>query len=162
MAYFSASVDTPETNKAFAQSLGVDYPLLSDPSKAVATAYGVVLVVVSLVVRFLAFLPEMVVVSLRRLATFVMSAIDLPLLGVAYPLLKWWAGSKLGKALGFPALEEPIDWPPVGYVELDGFGDLGHDAALLIGNHERPLGRGRSCRAARRADPDDDWIRRIL
>ena len=42
MAYFSASVDTPETNKAFAQSLGVDYPLLSDPSKDVAKAYGVV------------------------------------------------------------------------------------------------------------------------
>jgi peroxiredoxin Q/BCP len=35
-------VDTPETNKSFAQSLGVDYPLLSDPTKAVATAYGVV------------------------------------------------------------------------------------------------------------------------
>jgi peroxiredoxin Q/BCP len=36
------SVDTPETNKSFAQSLGVDYPLLSDPSKEVAKAYGVV------------------------------------------------------------------------------------------------------------------------
>ncbi len=36
------SVDTPQTNKTFAQSLGVDYPLLSDPTKAVATAYGVV------------------------------------------------------------------------------------------------------------------------
>jgi peroxiredoxin Q/BCP len=35
-------VDPPETNKAFAQALGVDYPLLSDPSRAVATAYGVV------------------------------------------------------------------------------------------------------------------------
>ena len=35
-------MDTPETNKSFAQSLGVDYPLLSDPTKAVATAYGVV------------------------------------------------------------------------------------------------------------------------
>jgi peroxiredoxin Q/BCP len=35
-------VDTAETNKAFAQSLGVDYPLLSDPTRAVATAYGVV------------------------------------------------------------------------------------------------------------------------
>ncbi len=35
-------MDTPETNKAFAQSLGVDYPLLSDPTGAVATAYGVV------------------------------------------------------------------------------------------------------------------------
>ena len=35
-------MDAPETNKAFAQSLGVDYPLLSDPTRAVATAYGVV------------------------------------------------------------------------------------------------------------------------
>ena len=35
-------MDTPETNKAFAQSLGVDYPLLSDPTRTVATAYGVV------------------------------------------------------------------------------------------------------------------------
>jgi peroxiredoxin Q/BCP len=42
VAYFSASVDTPETNQKFAQSLGVDYPLLSDPSKEVARAYGVV------------------------------------------------------------------------------------------------------------------------
>ena len=42
MAYFAISVDPPATNKAFAQSLGVDYPLLSDPNKKVATAYGVV------------------------------------------------------------------------------------------------------------------------
>jgi peroxiredoxin Q/BCP len=42
VALFSISVDTPETNRAFARSLGVDYPLLSDPTKAVATAYGVV------------------------------------------------------------------------------------------------------------------------
>ncbi len=35
-------MDTAETNKAFAQSLGVDYPLLSDPTRTVATAYGVV------------------------------------------------------------------------------------------------------------------------
>ena len=35
-------MDTPQTNKSFAQSLGVDYPLLSDPTKAVAIAYGVV------------------------------------------------------------------------------------------------------------------------
>ena len=35
-------MDTLETNKAFAQSLGVDYPLLSDPTRGVATAYGVV------------------------------------------------------------------------------------------------------------------------
>ena len=36
------SVDTPDTNRKFAQSLGIDYPLLSDPTKTVAKAYGVV------------------------------------------------------------------------------------------------------------------------
>jgi peroxiredoxin Q/BCP len=39
--YFGASVDTPETNRQFAESLGIDYPILSDPGKAVARAYGV-------------------------------------------------------------------------------------------------------------------------
>jgi peroxiredoxin Q/BCP len=42
VTYFAISVDSPETNRTFAQSLGVDYPFLSDPSKTVATAYGVV------------------------------------------------------------------------------------------------------------------------
>ena len=42
MAYFGISVDPPDVNKSFAQSLGVDYPLLSDPTKKTATAYGVV------------------------------------------------------------------------------------------------------------------------
>ena len=42
MAHFAISVDSPEINKAFSQSLGVDYPLLSDPTRQVATAYGVV------------------------------------------------------------------------------------------------------------------------
>jgi thioredoxin-dependent peroxiredoxin len=42
VAFFAASVDPVETNKAFAQSLGIDYPLLSDPSKETARAYGVV------------------------------------------------------------------------------------------------------------------------
>jgi peroxiredoxin Q/BCP len=41
-AVFSVSVDPPETNRAFAQSLDVDYPLLSDPSANTAKAYGVV------------------------------------------------------------------------------------------------------------------------
>ena len=41
-AYFTASVDSAEVNKKFAQSLGVDYPILSDPEKTVARAYGVV------------------------------------------------------------------------------------------------------------------------
>ncbi len=37
-----ASVDDPETNKKFAESLHADFPLLSDPGKSVAEAYGVV------------------------------------------------------------------------------------------------------------------------
>ncbi|MDX2038605.1 MAG: peroxiredoxin [Isosphaeraceae bacterium] len=41
-AYFTASVDTPEKNADFAKSLSVDYPILSDPDKSVATAYGVI------------------------------------------------------------------------------------------------------------------------
>jgi len=41
VAYFTASVDTPETNKKFAESLEVDYPILSDPDKTVARSYGV-------------------------------------------------------------------------------------------------------------------------
>lgn len=42
MAYFTASTDTAETNKKFAESLEVDYPILSDPDKKVAEAFGVV------------------------------------------------------------------------------------------------------------------------
>ena len=41
VAYFTASVDTPEENKKFAESLMLDYPILSDPSTEVARAYGV-------------------------------------------------------------------------------------------------------------------------
>ncbi len=36
------SVDDVETNTKFAQSLDTDFPLLSDPGKRVAEAYGVV------------------------------------------------------------------------------------------------------------------------
>jgi len=36
------SVDDPETNKEFAESLDADFPLLSNPEKDVAMAYGVV------------------------------------------------------------------------------------------------------------------------
>ena len=39
--YFAASVDPADTNRRFARSLGIDYPILSDPSKSVARAYGV-------------------------------------------------------------------------------------------------------------------------
>ncbi len=41
VAYFTASVDPAEENKKFAESLSLDYPILSDPDKAVAKAYGV-------------------------------------------------------------------------------------------------------------------------
>ncbi len=41
VAYFTASVDSPETNTKFAESLGLDYPILSDPEKTTAKAYGV-------------------------------------------------------------------------------------------------------------------------
>jgi peroxiredoxin Q/BCP len=41
VAYYTASVDTPEENKKFAESLGLDYPILSDPTQEVAKAYGV-------------------------------------------------------------------------------------------------------------------------
>jgi peroxiredoxin Q/BCP len=44
VSYFMASVDSLEGekgNKAFAESEKADFPLLSDPTKATATAYGV-------------------------------------------------------------------------------------------------------------------------
>jgi peroxiredoxin Q/BCP len=41
VAYFGASSDRPETNRRFAASMGIDYPILSDPGKSVARAYGV-------------------------------------------------------------------------------------------------------------------------
>ena len=39
--YFMASVDTPEKNAEFAKMEQANFPLLSDPDKKVATAYGV-------------------------------------------------------------------------------------------------------------------------
>jgi peroxiredoxin Q/BCP len=41
VAYFGASVDRPETNREFAESMGIDFPILSDPGKSAARAYGV-------------------------------------------------------------------------------------------------------------------------
>ena len=40
-AVFAASVDDAATNKKFAESLGLDFPILSDATKATAKAYGV-------------------------------------------------------------------------------------------------------------------------
>lgn len=41
VSYFMASVDPLADNKRFAESENADFPLLSDPSKRIATAYGV-------------------------------------------------------------------------------------------------------------------------
>jgi thioredoxin-dependent peroxiredoxin len=41
VAYFTASVDPAEKNKKFAESVGADYPILSDADGKVARAYGV-------------------------------------------------------------------------------------------------------------------------
>jgi peroxiredoxin Q/BCP len=43
VAYFMASVDTPHDNKGFAEKQQADFPILSDPGKEVAAAYGVLL-----------------------------------------------------------------------------------------------------------------------
>ena len=43
VAYFAASVDDAETNKRFAESLEAGYPILSDPEKKTAAAYGVLM-----------------------------------------------------------------------------------------------------------------------
>lgn len=42
VAYFAASCDKPEDNRRFAESLGAKYPILSDPERKAALAYGVV------------------------------------------------------------------------------------------------------------------------
>lgn len=42
MAYFMISVDDPQTNREFAESLDSDFPILSNPTREVAEAYGVV------------------------------------------------------------------------------------------------------------------------
>jgi peroxiredoxin Q/BCP len=42
VAYFAASCDDADTNRRFAESLELDYPILSDPEKKVARAFGVV------------------------------------------------------------------------------------------------------------------------
>ncbi len=41
VAYFMASVDPLEDNTGFAEETGADFPLLSDPQKTTAKAYGV-------------------------------------------------------------------------------------------------------------------------
>jgi thioredoxin-dependent peroxiredoxin len=42
VAYFTASCDPADVNKKFAESLDLDYPILSDPTAATALSYGLV------------------------------------------------------------------------------------------------------------------------
>jgi peroxiredoxin Q/BCP len=42
VAYFAASVDDNKLNTDFAKSLDLDFPILSDPTKKTAEAYGVI------------------------------------------------------------------------------------------------------------------------
>ena len=41
VAYFMASIDTAETNTAFAEENGATFPILADADLTVSTAYGV-------------------------------------------------------------------------------------------------------------------------
>ncbi len=41
VAYFTASTDSAEENTKFAESLKLDYPILSDPAMETAKAYGI-------------------------------------------------------------------------------------------------------------------------
>jgi peroxiredoxin Q/BCP len=51
VAYFMASVDAVEENKGFAKETAADFPLLSDPTKATAETYGVLMPVVNVAKR---------------------------------------------------------------------------------------------------------------
>jgi peroxiredoxin Q/BCP len=52
VAYFAASTDSVEKDKRFAESLGADYPILSDPGKKVASAYGVLVPLLGIAKRW--------------------------------------------------------------------------------------------------------------
>jgi peroxiredoxin Q/BCP len=52
VAYFAASTDTLQKDKEFAESLGADYPILADPDKKVAEAYGVLVPIVGVAKRW--------------------------------------------------------------------------------------------------------------
>ncbi len=52
VAYYAASTDSPEKNKKFADSLGADFPILSDPDAKVAEAYGVRMPLVNVASRW--------------------------------------------------------------------------------------------------------------
>lgn len=83
-----------------------------------ATLWGVILIVAGITLRMIAYLPEIIVVTIRKATYAAIATVDIFFLGIARPLLLWWTSSRLGKALGHPPLEEPIDWPEIGIAEL--------------------------------------------
>jgi peroxiredoxin Q/BCP len=52
VAYFAISTDTAQKNKEFAESLGLDYPILSDPQAQAAGPYGVLMPLVGIAKRW--------------------------------------------------------------------------------------------------------------
>ncbi len=58
VAAFAVSVDDAATNKKFAESLGLGFPILSDPTKAAAKAYGVLNPANSLASRWTFFIAK--------------------------------------------------------------------------------------------------------
>jgi peroxiredoxin Q/BCP len=66
-SYFMASVDPVEDNKGFAAEQNADFPLLSDPSKATARAYGVLSEERGVAMRHTFYInPEGIVVAIDR------------------------------------------------------------------------------------------------
>jgi peroxiredoxin Q/BCP len=66
-SYFMASVDLIEDNKGFAAEQNADFPLLSDPSKATARAYGVLSEERGIAMRHTFYInPEGIVVAIDR------------------------------------------------------------------------------------------------
>lgn len=61
------SVDSPVKNKAYAESLGVEYPILSDHDRSVARAYGVLMPLIRLAKRVTFVIdPQGVIRSIQR------------------------------------------------------------------------------------------------
>jgi peroxiredoxin Q/BCP len=52
VAHFAASTDSAPKNKEFAESLGLDYPILADPDKLAAKPYGVLMPFVGMAKRW--------------------------------------------------------------------------------------------------------------
>lgn len=82
-----------------------------------ATLWGVVLIGAAIILIIMAYIPDAIVIAIRRMTYTGMSAADVIFLGFARPLLLWWVTSRLGRALGHPPLEEPTDFPEIGVPE---------------------------------------------